>query len=306
MTWHASATILLLTAAPLAIGARAAEDTGRPWRIRPGTVVPFKANGVDGKLRIDPGAQAQITCNASFAQRAQMTTERVPRRHDFGGVFEHFDIALVEVVFGKTMSQRWVDLGNSDFLDDPDCEIGPGGFAIPIEFVLSRPIEDETTISLPMRRDPFSLSDFSYAELRVGKEIVEVRFDLRERETFATANAAKFIASENGGKLQGPARPIVIAWNFKRPVRTLVLDKPLMIGALSIPMMNVRVHDWGSVLTINDADASIGDDAAVDVVVKARKKARKWAAIRVGSDQLFDCSRILYDNPNRKIELTCK
>lgn len=305
VTWRATWGILLAMSAPLVMGVRTADDAGRPWRIRPGTVVPFEANGVAGKIRIDPGAQAQMTCNASFAARAEMTDRREARRIDFGGVFKMLHIALVHVVFGKSVSERWTLLADTDFLDDADCEIGPGGFAIPIEFLLSPPIEGENTIQLPMRSDNYRFSDFSYAQLPVGKDIINVRFDMREHENFATANAAQFLASQNGGKLQGPVMPVVIAWDFKRPARRFILGKPLKIGALSIATMNVRVYDWGSILAIDDADAPAEGGGSVDVVVKARKKTRKWAAIRVGSDQLFNCSRILYDNPNARIELTC-
>ena len=103
--------------------------------------------------------------------------------------------------------------------------------------------------------------------------------------------------------MEGASTTEEIAFGIARPVRDLVLARPLEMGPFRITRLGVRVADEGSVATIADAEAPPADPDEVVVVGKGKHHRDK---ITIGADLLAACSSILFDKPARLIRLRCR
>lgn len=283
---------LLLAAAPAPIG----------------PVVTMAVSDRPLRVRITPGAMSQLTCNPSIARRLQLATE--PGQIDFGGTTKAVLQAWAPVrgdgAGGRTEWQ-WIGFTDRDTIAGSDCEVGPDRFADRVlSFALRapQPGEQVATLSWQPGADR-GLASYSYGELRLGAETLQIRFDPGAAESFATAAAARLIAEQQGGMLSGPARAAMIDFGVTRPVRTLRLSRPLTLGPLAIDQLPVRVRDWGSTVQIPDADRPEEEGGADDVRVTAKTRPRRLFLLRLGADWLARCSTISFDGPARVIRLSC-
>ncbi|MFZ4381181.1 MAG: hypothetical protein ACOYO0_04350, partial [Sandarakinorhabdus sp.] len=60
----------------------------------------------------------------------------------------------------------------------------------------------------------------------------------------ASVAGASRLAQAGGGHLDGPVRRVVIGFGVARPVRRLLLDRPVMIAGLAVTSVDVRLFDW--------------------------------------------------------------
>jgi hypothetical protein len=133
---------------------------------------------------------------------------------------------------------------------------------------------------------------------------MRVQFDPAHRRTVATANAAVRIADANSGRLGAGVQQVPIAFEVQRPVRSMRLDRALLIGPLPIRDLGVRTADFGSAAGISEQDAQPSDPDEI-VVVGTRNPQKKFDYIRIGSDYLDRCSSITFDKAAKQVRLTC-
>lgn len=127
-----------------------------------------------------------------------------------------------------------------------------------------------------------------------------MQFDPGRRRTVATASAGSLLANAFGGQLSGTTEPVDIAFGIRRPVRTLHLQRPLLIGPIPLYELGVRTNDFGSV----DGIPEVGGDPD-EIVVVAHGKKPRVEQIKVGADVLDRCSWIAFDGRARQIRLSC-
>lgn len=270
-------------------------------------VVPISVNGVAGTMRVDPGAPTEPECNSDFAERAQFPAVRMRGIADVGPLtVAGFRAEMPFVIDGmsRPLTVSWTP---ANFIDGADCAIGPGGLGAPIiRFVLHAPQPGERQAVLPIIDQPRSADDGSVdAALMVAGRAVAVRFDLMRGPTVLTANAARSVAAELGGYLDGPVTQADIALGVARPVQRLVTGRPLSVGPLRLDRLYARVSDYGDASGIRRTSP---DEALQpgDIVVRAKaKRSRQREFIRIGTDALSRCSSITYDLGAKAITLAC-
>lgn len=271
-------------------------------------IVPMTLAERPVRVRIDPAATAQLTCNPNLVKKLGLATE--PGQIDFGGVVKTVLQAWAPVRGGARDGWQWIVFADRDRRDGAECEIGPDAFADRVLDFPLRPAEPgEREVALPWTPGKDArLADYSFGALPLGGEMLRVRFDPRAAESFATAAAARIIAASNGGEMSGARRDVMIAYGVTRPVRELRLATPLSIGPLAIDHLPVRVQDWGSTVRIPEAGkaAEPDDDGGGEVQVTARTKPRRLYFLRIGRDWLDRCSRLTYDGPRGEIRLSCR
>lgn len=262
--------------------------------------------GVSGRIRIEPSGTAMPLITSAYAERAELKS----------GMFS-FDYAVgSQRVYGKT-GVAAVDLGTGPFKHrigwterrytaNADGVVGPGG--VPegiVRFALRPPVPGEHTVALPMTDQGGLASGWGerYALIDLGGQPLRIRFDPYHARTLATASAAARIAVAQGGTLLGGVEKVEIAFGIERPVRTMTLARPLVVGPLQFATLGVRIADHGSVAGIPDAADPIDPDEIV-VTAKSRKPGRD--RLSIGADLLVRCSSIVFDKPARQIRLTCK
>jgi hypothetical protein len=186
-----------------------------------------------------------------------------------------------------------------------DAAMGPGGLAEPVvRFVLRPGIAGERTVAIPFA--PTAGISGSWSEMagqvQVGVLPLNIRFAPYLATSVVTASAAAQLADTLGGRMTDRTGTAEIAFGLRRPVRGMVLARPLTIGPLALDAVAVRTADIGSVGGLpTTADAAADPD---EIVVVARGK-RAPGSMTLGADYLKRCSSIVFDKPARLIRLTC-
>ena len=122
----------------------------------------------------------------------------------------------------------------------------------------------------------------------------------------ASVAAASLLAAAGDGALSGPVRRVVIGFGAARPVRTLVLARPVVIAGTALARVDVRLFDWaGKAELPPDADAGEGQ-----MVIARRGRQRGWAILKLGNDVLGRCASISWqrdpgDGRRSRFDLRC-
>lgn len=119
---------------------------------------------------------------------------------------------------------------------------------------------------------------------------IEIELEPLRATSVASVAGASRIAAVADGRLQGPVRRVMIGYGVARPVRRLVLARPITIAGVRVGDMDVRLYDWaGRAELPPDGDA---DDAAV--VIGKRGRQRGWPILKLGHDVLSRCASITW------------
>lgn len=295
-----------LAAAACAVGARL--DTA-PCPSLPvgtaGSILPMTVNGVPGRLLIDPDGMEEAICNFGFIRKAGLRNHGTrplaqvgPMKVDGAREFAAFRVN------GRKLS-RWVRWTVRPAVTNADCVLGPAGLAEDIVRFEIRPVEPGMTeIALPFYDAPREWDDRSVAtSLRVARQEIGVGLSFRNKVTILSAPAALLLAPSLGGVVEGTARSARIEYGVYRPVRRLVVQRPLTVGPLSTTLIHVRVDDWGDANGVSAAVKGLGAD---DILVTG-KIAQRWSLkkVAIGWGDLSRCASLVYDKPGRRIVLTC-
>lgn len=135
---------------------------------------------------------------------------------------------------------------------------------------------------------------------------IEVELHPLRPVSVASVAAASRLAEAGDGKLSGPPRRVLIGFGVARPVRSLVLARPLAVAGATVTTVDVRLFDWaGKAQLPPDAE---NDEAAL--VTGKRGRQRGWPILKLGRDVLGRCASISWQrdasDPQRgRFELTC-
>ncbi len=261
-------------------------------------VMPARIGGQPGRIRITPWAPPAPILNPDIASRVGLKGGWFGFALKVGPVKVPGKTDVTKLAFGGFDFKRRVVWFERRYDAGADGAIGPGGVpADVIRFDLRSPQPGERQVVMPMVQSLF-LPTFTRVMVR-GKPL-NILFDPQHVRTLATAGAGAQIAAANGGQLTSGQGKAEIAFGIDRPVRTLKLAAPLMVGPLRIDSLSVRIADGGSISGIPDADADPDE-----IVVTAGKKRSGRDVLIIGREQLDRCSSITYDKRAKTITLSC-
>lgn len=268
-------------------------------------IIPVRVGSASGRLLIDPGGTAMPLIDAAFAARAGLRPSMFGVSYSVGPVEIPGYTAVARVDFGRGPTRRRVGWAARRHSIAADAMIGPGGLPEPIvRFVLRPAVPGERVASLPMvsRGGLAGRWGESFALIAVGGQPMRVQFDLRRQRTVATAGAGLRLAQAYRGRLSGPTGKVEIAFGVERPVRSMTLESPLMVGALAVRSLGIRTVDFGNASGLQDSAA----DSDEIVVTALRKRNTADDRISIGRDDLARCSSITFDKRARRITLSCR
>ena len=269
-------------------------------------IVTVNVNGAPGRLRIDPAAPALPILTTPYAGRARLRAGPFAFAYLVGPeqVRGLSAVGRIAVGDGARPRKRRIGWAARDYVPGADGVIGPGGLPEPVvRFVLRAALPGERTISLPLEDEGGLFGGWggTYALVDLGGEPIRVRFNPNAPRTLATAGAAVRIANAYAGRVSGETAPAHIAFGISRPVRTMRLGTPFMVGPLAISELGVRTADFGNAAGIREE----GGDPDEVVVTGDRRRNRGRDRLAIGADQLRNCSSITFDKRARQVRLTC-
>lgn len=297
-----------------------AADKPAPVRDVPvGGMIAATIDGTPVTLRVDPGAPGLVFMTSAAAERLGLKGGMMEFGYSVGGQGAMQATTVRPMTFGAThvkrrvgfpspkktaIGARWVGRAYAAVADG---SIGPG--VLPdsvVRIALRSPRAGERTVALPMVDGGGLLGRLSgvFAQIMIGGQPVRVRFDPYHPRTTVTANAAALIAEAQGGTLTGTVESVEIAFGIARPVRTMTLSTPLLVGPLRLSALGVRTGDVGSAAAIPEADAAPPDPDEIVVTARGKRDA-KHDRLTLGADVLDRCSEIVFDQPQKQVRLTC-
>ena len=271
--------------------------------VRGDGLVSGSLNGVAARIRIDPAAAGAPMLTTALAQRAGLKAGPFDFEYLIGPKRLEGKSAVTRIDFGLGPIRRRVGWTAAPYRAGADAVIGPGLIPVPVvRFELRPRRAGERTSVLPLVGQGGIEEAWGerFALIEVGGRPLRVQFDPGRRRTVATASAGARIAGALGGQLSGAAEPVEIVFGVSRPVRSLRLERPLMIGSIPLHEFGVRTRDFGSVRGIPEAGADPDE-----IVVVAKGKKSKAEQIKLGSDVLDRCSSIVFDKGARQVRLSC-
>jgi hypothetical protein len=272
-------------------------------------IVTITIDGAPLRLRVDPGGTRHVQINANAARRLDLGN---PARLVAGqpADFGHSDTRIGMVSTRETTSTAighyadrdlplvlaWSD---RDHVEDADGLIGPGFLPHDEIHLVRRPAAaaDRTTRLAMAWDDERGL----LGTVVVGDHPIDVQIAPAAAQTIATAAAAAWLVAAQGGRVDGPVRDAVIAQGVARPVRDILLDRPVTIVGITLTRVATRLFDWSGKTSL-PADAVAADE----MVVRAKFDAqRQWPKLAIGNDHLAGCAEITWHRLPLAIELTC-
>jgi hypothetical protein len=270
-------------------------------------IVTVTVNGAPGRIRIDPAAPALPILTLPFAMgQAHLRPGPFAFAYLVGPQQVEGRSAVGRIAIGEGTRPRKRRIGWTarTYAEGADGVLGPGGLPEPVvRFVLRAPRPGERTISLPLEDEGGLFGGWggSYALVDLGGEPIRIRFIPNAPRTLATAGAAIRLANAFEGRVSGETTPAHIAFGISRPVRTLRLGRPFVVGPLTILELGVRTADFGNA----SANREEGGDPDEVVVTGDRRRNRGRDRVAIGADQLRNCSSITFDKRARLVRLTC-
>lgn len=288
-------TVIALPALLMLAGA--AKPVG-PMVVRGDGLMDLVVGGKAARIRITPWAPAAPTLNPDFAQSIGLKGGLFGFAVKVGPVKVGGKTSVTRFDFGTMTFRRRVVWFDRRYEAQGDGAMGPGGLpAAVIRFELRPAQPGERTANLPLVQKMFQPT---YSRVMVAGREISVLFDPQHARTLATAGAGSALAAAYGGQLAGATGKAEVAFGIERPIRTLRLARPFVIGPLSFDSVPVRIGDSGSVAGIADADAD-----PEEVVVTAKGGAKRRDVLIIGRDALARCSTIVFDKPAKAIRLSC-
>ncbi len=277
--------------------------------VRPGELVAASVEGLPARIRVVSGGPDRLFLNAEYVARSGIKPApfigngslNIAGRRAFKAKNRPLDF----VIGGMAQKNRafWI-------LDAPavpgDGTIGP--WALPQSRVTLQFGDTDATSQrhdFPLLGNINSQSLTGYKEASFG---VVISFDLEDKGAYPVASAAAgaAIARAYGGTLSGASWDVEILLGVMRPVRLMTLERPLVIGPLSMKQIAVRVRDRidgaGRGEPIPD-----GTEDPSEIIVPAKKKGpRPYFTLSIPRATMAACSRLTFDKAATKIELWCR
>lgn len=297
--------------AMIPVAAAFADDAPVPSELiaRPGELIATTIEQTPALLRIVSGGPDRLVLNAGFVVQSGIKPAPI-----LGNA--NLTIAGKRAFKGKNRPLDFTIAGLAHkgrafwFFDAPavpgDGTIGP--WALPqsrVTLQFGTTDADSQRHVFPLFGGINSSSVTGYREESFGMVLA---FDLDDPSPYPIASAAAgaAIAHAYGGTLSGPTWDVEILLGVKRPVRLMTLQRPLVIGPLSIREIAVRVRDRIDAAGRGEPIPDDSEDPS-EIVVSAKKKGPSPAfTLSIPRATLTGCSRLTFDKAATRIELWCK
>jgi hypothetical protein len=297
---------LFVVAALVAAGqasAKPAAEAQSELAVRAGETVTMTINDQPVRVRIEPDAISVPTVNADAAQRLGLKPSMIGFIYVIGPERIGFSTDNVPYRAGETAFKRRTAFSKRQLADGADAVAGPATFPFRRTILTLRdPQPGDRAITFPLD-DEMGRSQTG-TRIDVGGRPIYVAFSFARAESLVTATGGKWIADANGGRFDGEPREAPILYRVSRPVRSLSLDRPLMLGELAIRNLAVRVADMGNAQGIAEGAASEPDPNEIVVTAEGKGKVPNQR-LYVGMDTIGHCASITYDFGAKTITLMC-
>lgn len=250
------------------------------------------------RMMIAPDAVSAVTVNADAAERLGLEPSMFGFVYVIGSTELPFSTDTVRYHMQGGTFRRRTAYSDVQVVEGADGTVGPGHF--PQDRVVLRLREDapgDRPITYPLERVGRSLTG---TLIEVGGVEIYVAFSFDRAETLVTATGGRIIADDYGGYFSGEAREIPILYLVERPVRSLTLNEPLMLGELEVRNIAVRVSDHGNADNISE-EAPDPDE----IVVTANTGDIPRQRMYIGMDTIGHCASITYDFDEDVLTLMC-
>jgi hypothetical protein len=267
-------------------------------------IVQVVARGRPLRLKVDPGAPWFVLLNGSVARELRLVGTRSANMA-VGPVKLKGQTRSEKLTFGSLTASRPVMWFKGESVRDADGVINPANLPWDRVTLRLRPkAANEQAVELPME---FDRERGLYHRYSFGGQLILTRFTLADPLTTTTGAAASVIAKRHDGLWKGGMFTHQVRYGVVRPVRKMVLGKPLSVNGFMLSQMAVRVWDDRGDYRLTDEQVRTEEDDE-DILVIG-KRGRSFGAphfwLMVGQDALTKCSSISYDKGSKRLILSC-
>lgn len=253
------------------------------------------------RLLVAPDAVSAVAVNADTAERLELEPSMVGFVFVIGSTELPFRTDTVRYHMQGGTFRRRTAFSEAQIVEGADGVVAPGHF--PQERVVLQmraPAAQDREFVFPLVRMGRSLVG---TVIEVGGVPIHTAFSFDRPETLVTATGGRIIADDHGGYFDGEAREIPVLYRVSRPVRSLSLRDPLMLGELEVRNIAVRVSDHGNSDGIDETAPPEGDPD--EIVVSANTGDIPRQRMYVGMDTIGHCASITYDFDEETLTLLC-
>jgi len=262
-------------------------------------IILAQVEGRPVRLRVDPGSGG-IVLNLRTARAIGISDSGQPLQALVGPVLVNARARRGRLAIGEWRGRRPVRWFDREIVAEADGIIGLNELPYRMTTLHLRPGHPGQR-ALTFAVEPNEYHGLVYHQ-RFAGETLSFVFGLRRRETLASAASGAHLASLFGGTWQGDAFMAPAILSVLRPMRQMQFANPVAVGDLRLGAMLVRTADFRGAFVLPE-DPSADPNEVVVTGRTARSRARLMVAF--GSDQLSHCSRLQYDNVNRRLTIYC-
>lgn len=293
----------------LAVSAQAQEAAVTELVAKPGDLVAASVEDNPAQLRIVSGGPDRLVLNTDFVARTAIKPAPIMGKANLAiagrKIFKGNNRPLTFAIGGSKHNGRAFWFFESPLMPG-DGSIGP--WALPhkrVTFDFGARDASSQRYDFPLFGNINGSSATGYKEETFG---MAVGFDLDDRSPYPIASAAAgaAIARAYGGTLSGASWDVEILMGVQRPVRLMTLERPLVIGPLSMRQIAVRVRDRFDAAGRGDTIPDGTEDPS-EILVSAKKKGpRPSFTLSIPRATMAACSRLSFDKAATRIELWCR
>lgn len=303
MLFRTSLTIAtLFSTANLAMAKPADREDG-DLSVRIGETVEMNINDKPMRFRIAPDAVSIPTVNPDPAKQIGLKPSMIGYVYVIGPARLSFRTDDVRYRAEDRDFRRRTAFSDRQVVDGADGVAGPETFPYRRTILTLRdPQDGDRAITLPLDKEMGRSQ--TGVRIEVGGNPVYTAFSFDRPESLITATGGRWIADTHGGRFDGEARDAPILYGVSRPIRSLSLERPVMLGELEIRNFAVRVSDIGNAQGIADGTAPEQDPNEIVVVADSKRKIPNQR-LYIGMDTIGHCASITYDFEAGTVTLMC-
>ncbi|MBH5322124.1 hypothetical protein [Aurantiacibacter sediminis] len=270
-------------------------------RAQAGEPVEVTINDQPVQLIIAPDAVSAVTVNGDTAERLGLEPSMFRFMYVIGSTELPFRTDTVRYHMQGGTFRRRTAYSERQIVEGADGTVAPGHFPQErVVLTLREPTAADRPHAFPLERMGRSLVGTVIEE---GGVPIHVAFSFDRPETLITATGGRILADNYRGYFEGEPREIPIIYGVERPVRSLTLRDPLMLGDLEVRNIAVRVSDHGNSEGINDAPSPESDPNEIVVSANTGEIPRQF--MYLGMETIGHCASITYDFDEEVLTLMC-
>ena len=296
-------TILAVLALSVPAAAQTVDLEEADLVVPAGSTADVVINGETVRFRIAPDAISVPTVNADTATRLGLEPSLVGFVYVVGATQLPFRTDTVRYGMQGDTFRRRTAFGTGQVVEGADGVAGPASFPHRRTILTLRDSQPEDrAITFPLDEEMGRSQTGTW--IGVDGRPIYVAFSFARDESLVTATGGRWIADALGGYFEGEARDIPILYGVERPVRTLALTHPLMLGELEIRNLAVRVSDVGSSAGIAEGGLEPVDPSEIVVTANSGRDVPNQR-MYLGLDTIGHCASITYDFEAETVTLMC-